>query len=200
MGKKQDKRLKSIRRLLRDAQADGTLVDVVSVFRTASTVQGFVVVVGTDWAVVRELDDSLFLDGYSAVRIEAIKKVRPAKDRATFIEELLTSRGQWPIEPLIGNFTRTRDVVRFIRSSGKLVRIYEGSKYPEKFWIGVPREPKKKSVTLLFLDPDGTWSPKPVRFWFGYATRLSWGHLYEATLLEVAGSSPVDGELGPSRG
>ena len=197
MGKQDDKHLKAVRRALREAQATSALVDVVSIFKTASTVQGFVVAVSTDWVVVRELDDSLFLDGYSAIRLEVVKKVRPAKNRDRFIEELLTARGQWPLEPLVGNFIRTKDVVRFIWSSGNLVRIYEGSKHPEKFWVGVPHKPKKQSVTIDSLDPDGTWSPKPAKFWYGYTTRLSWGYLYESTLREVAGPAPT--QTGRSR-
>jgi hypothetical protein len=194
MAKNDDKQLKSVRRALRDAQTTSALVDVVSIFKTASTVQGFVVAVSTDWVVLRELDDSLFLDGYSAIRLEVVKKVRPVKDRERFIEELLSARGQWPVEPLVGNFIKTKDVVRFIWASGNLVRIYEGTKHPEKFWVGIPYKPKKRSVTVECLDPDGTWSPKPGKFWYGYTTRLSWGHLYETTLREIAGPAPTDSD------
>jgi hypothetical protein len=146
--------------------------------------------------VLQELDDSLFLDGYTALRLGAIKRVRPAKDRRKFIEDLLSDRGQWPIEPLVGNFTRTKNVVAFIRSSGNLIRIYEGGNHREKFWLGVPHKPKDKSVVIDCLDPDGTWSPKPTKFWFYYTTRLSWGHLYESTLRDVAGPAPTKPDRG----
>jgi hypothetical protein len=199
MGKTTQERLKLVRRALREAQAESVLVDVVRDLKGAEVVEGFVVAVSSNWVVLRELDESLFLDGFTALRIETVKKIRPAKNRDRFVERLLTTRGQWPVKPLVGNFTTTKQVIRFIWASGELVRIYEDGRYPRRFWVGIPDKPKERKVEVTCLGPDGSWSSKSRKFDFGYTTRVSWGHLYEKTLHEVAGPAPLGAEVDRQR-
>jgi hypothetical protein len=174
-------------------------VEVRRVISRADTVEGFVVGVGTKWALMANLNPGVFLDGYCAVRVADIGQLTRPK-RGSFVRCALELHGEWPpVAPPrdlpLGN---TVGLVAAAGALFDLVTLHVEREDPEVCFVGKPVEGVKGRVRILEVDPRAKWQAKPSQWAPGRVTRVEFGGRYELALADVARRELPDESTVPS--
>jgi hypothetical protein len=153
--------------------------------------QGYVVQVGGPWVVLAQLDDAITVDGFVAVRLADITRVRPAPN-ASFVRRALKLRGEWPPprSPATLDLRRRRDLIRSIHAVSPVIAIFIERCDPEVCFIGVPTGFRGNKLLLTEITTRAKWWGEPTAWKLGRITRIDWGGRYEQALYDVAGPPP----------
>lgn len=183
---------KKIRSRLLAAQQEQSLVRLDRVSRPGQTVDGFVVAVGRKWALLAQTMNGGFFDGYAAVHLREVARVRP--DR-TFEQAFARTRPEWPPAPPSGRpapdlDTTSRMLISFI-SPGALFSIERDKKY-DAMWVGVPAELTSRHLYLWEVRPDATWHDAPLGYPPRSITLVKTGDHYLKALASMAAPVPID--------
>jgi hypothetical protein len=167
---------------LREAMEARKLVVVLRRVKFADDHRGFVVGIGSRWMLLQETDDAGAFDGYVAVRIRDVDKLKP--DRS-FAVRAAPSLPHWPPAPPSAtiDLNTTRGVLTGFRDaseSGLIAIKKERRRYAQ--WIGVFDEVIGKYVYLHEVDPDGKWDDQPLGYKIGAITMVGTGGLYRDAL------------------
>ena len=176
-----------IRGRLRRAERDQRMVGITSKLQHANQLDGFVVGVGTEWVVVAHTRDGGFFDGYGAVRLRDIARVRP--DR-TIEGAFARTRPEWPpTNPFDVNLDSTAGVIEGLGRGGTLIGIQKQKK-SDTIWIGTLDEVIGKWVYLNLVRRDAIWNEEPLGHKLKPITTVKVGTSYLVALAAIAGARP----------
>ncbi len=150
--------------------------------------EGYVVQVGGPRVVLAHLDGDITVDGFVAIRLADITRVRPAPN-VSLVRRALKLRGEWPPPrpPATLDLRRRRDLIRSVHAVSPLITIFIERCDPEVCSIGVPTGFRGKKLMLAEVTPRAKWWGKPTAWKLGRITRVDWGGRYEQALYDVAG-------------
>lgn len=180
---------KRTRRELRAAMDDSAPVLARRSVWKADHLEGFVVAVDQDWAVlhlVREVD----LIGWSAVRLDTVRDVERQDDG--FLSRALAFTGARPEALDID----TSDVTALLRSTAShfpLLTLYTENLDPTTCAIGRPQRIGARSVTFLDISSEAVWSADTRGIRLDQITRIDVGGRFEDVLHHLGGFAPVPG-------
>ena len=179
-----------LRTKLDRAAEEQTLIRVTRNLKFASGyLEGFVLHVGRDWAVLAKVADGGWFDGYIAFRLRDVKSVKKGKGiSATFSK----SRPEWPpTSPFEGK--ALDDVAEVLNAFGADAALFGIEKESERsaLWIGVLYELTPKWLWLQEVDFKGRWATEPLGYKLKAITTVSSGDRYMHALREIAGPTPA---------
>lgn len=158
------------------------LVVVKRRIRDCDVLRGKIVLESDDWLVLNRLDDSVFFDGYVAMRTKDVKSVSAASGFESRALELLGHRAVKP------RWLKSFDVpqmVREVSARSGLVTFHQEVRKPNSCDIGTVDGVDEKFVAIRRVRRDGSVEEDVTRIPFARLTRVEWGGLYEAALLAV---------------
>lgn len=153
-----------VARRLREAMAERQLVRITRRPRFAEPVDGLVVLVGGEWALVAAVRDGGHFDGYMALRVRDVAGVGAD---TTFAASFASRQPEWP--PTFPPGVRGDSIVDVLEALGAGGALLGIQKEHERsaLWIGQLDEIRAKHVYLHEIRPDGSWHGAPL----GYALR-----------------------------
>ncbi|MBW8764622.1 MAG: hypothetical protein JF592_18925 [Microbacterium sp.] len=153
----------------------------------ADRLNGFVVAVGDEWAVIAQSSDGGFFDGHLAFRLRDVKRIRRDK---TFETTFAKTQPEWPPTPPdeVG-LNSTSEVIDGLPHGGVLIGIQKDNEW-EAIWIGKLDELWKRVVYLHEVRPDATWHPAPLGYKLKAITTVEVGTRYLQGLAAIAGDGP----------
>lgn len=185
--------MSQVRKRLEKAHRDQTLVRVRRGQLTGgSSIDGYVVSVADRWVVIQELDDSVYFDGYSAVRLKDISSVRP-DDKAEYVERALATLGRPEPTFSLSQDARTSEVLALAAANAPLVGFHLEQYDGEPLHIGQLGRLGKKRFEMLCVEANGKWDLAPERWPYKEVTQVSFGGRYYSAL-EAFGETPPSPE------
>jgi hypothetical protein len=176
---------------LRAAVTEEHMIRVERSPKFADRLNGFVLKVGNEWALMAQTSDGGFFDGYVAFRIADVKRVD--RDR-TFETTFAKAQPDWPpVYPHDVGLDSTRDVVQSLSVGGGLIGIQK-DRERDAMWIGRLDEITKRFVYLHEVRPDATWHAAPLGYKLKAITTVDVATHYLVALATIAGAVPAAGE------
>ncbi|MBU2665468.1 hypothetical protein KOI35_18330 [Actinoplanes bogorensis] len=174
---------------LRRAVASRKLVRVGRSPRNADRVDGYVVAVGSKWALIAQVGDGGFFEGLVAVRVKDVVKVRT--DRS-FAGRFARTRPEWPPTAPPGlDLDTTAGLIAGLSAISPLVGIEQERRFhTEMSWIGVVHEVARPWLWLREVRPDATWCKRPHGYRLRHITQVFVDDRYLTGLAAIAGTSP----------
>lgn len=172
---------------LERARDDQVVVTVERDLRYAARVDGFVVDVGRRWVLLQGALDSGRPDGWTAVRVKDVTKVKRRPDH--FSNEIARSLPSWPPAPPweIDLETRT-GMLRSFASGGRLAELYCDDR-SDTFWCVSIHEVRRRWFVVQDVTPAATWND-PSEFRKSDVTRVDVGTDYLTALESVTPPEP----------
>jgi hypothetical protein len=153
-------------------------------------VRGYVLDIGPKFFLLSLVSDRLWFDGFECFRVRDVLTAEP-DPYATFAESALRRRGQRkPKKPRVS----VRNIEAILLSAGRafpLVTIHREQIDPDVCWIGRVLEVSRGRVSLLEINPDGTWDSRPTEYLVSEITQVNFGGDYEDALYLVGGDPPA---------
>lgn len=186
MNSKKSRRLAGV---LQRLHAEHTCVRVTRRIRGADLLEGYVVAVGRKWVLLATPDDT-YLDGWDAVRLRDIRKVRDASGQR-LVRRAFKLQQSWPPAPppFPINLDNTRALIDSLAAGADLVAVHLEYLDPRIAFFGRVRGQYSRRLWLHEIDGDGRWTD-PFPFRRDKISRLGTGDRYSAMLLQVAGPAP----------
>ena len=172
------------------AQRDHSLVRIERSLKHADHIDGFIVDVGARWCIVQGTREGGYFDGYSAFRLQDVKKIHRRKH--DFAEQFARTLPTWPpSSPQPFELDSAVSVIRGMGARNSLIGIErEGRR--SAIWIGRLSAVAHKWTWLLEVRPDGSWREEPLGYKTKQITLVSIDSMYQRALTVVAGSAPGD--------
>lgn len=189
----------SVVKRLQRVRASNDLVRVQRTVCGRERLDGYVVDVGARWALLAMLDDRIVLDGFTAVSIADIIRVKRAGTRE-FVERALRLHGEWPPRAPAESIPLgdMRELVRFAAQQDPMITIHIEHRDPDVCFIGVPVKFGRRYLHLREATPNAEWWDRIWKWAWSDISRVDFGDRYARTLHEVAGAPP-SGPLRPPR-
>ena len=153
-----------------------------------SPVRGYVLAIGPKFFLLALVSDRIWFDGFEYFRINDISNLKP-DPYAPFAEAALRKRRERrPKMPRVN----VKDVAKLLFSASRafpLVTIHCERVDPDVCWIGHMLRIENERVSLLEINPDGTWDKEPNEYRINEITRVNFGGDYEDALHLVGGDS-----------
>lgn len=164
-----------------------TLVRVERKPKYADRLEGFVLRVGSRWALMAQTVDGGYPDGLIAFRMQDAKQITEDESvAATFAKTL----PEWPPSHTAElDLETTAGVIRGLGSGDGLLGIQKETKR-RATWIGSLDTITARFVYLHEVRPDGTWRPAPLGYKLRAITTVEVGRRYYSALSAVAGERP----------
>lgn len=180
-----------VRKRLRHAMVDHTLVRIERSIDRADTLDGFVVGVGEQWLLLHWLDQRIHLDGFVALRIADVERIEDKRAQA-FVRRALERRGDWPpFMPIPRTaLDDTQTLLAALADDAPLLSIFTELDEPGRCYIGVLEKTTKKSVRVRGITPDAQWIDEPRTWKLATITRIEVGDGYLEALHDVGGPPP----------
>ena len=183
---------KKIRSRLHDAIGGEKLLRLRRVSRPSQFIEGFIVAVGREWALLQRTMDGGFFDGHVAIRVDEIAAVR---EDLSFESTFARTQPEWPPAPPhhdihIDLDTTSGMLATFLRS-GELFGIERNKKY-DATWIGVPNELRRHWLYMWEVRPDASWHEEPLGYRIRSITMVTLDNHYQRALAAIAGPAPAD--------
>ncbi len=177
----------SKRERLLSAITENVVVRVNRKPKYAEPLYGFVVRVGANWALMAQVSDGGYADGFVAFRVDNVARVERDRTIATTFAQ---SQPDWPRQyPHDVDLDHTRGLITSFGGSGGLIGI-EKERERKALWVGILDEIIDHHVYLHEVRPDGTWHDEPLGYRLSAVTAIYVQTRYLAALRAVAGSVP----------
>lgn len=177
----------SKRERLLNAITENVVVRVDRKVTYADALYGFVLRVGAKWALMAQVSEGGYADGFVAFRIADVSQVATDDTIATTFAR---TQPEWPRKyPNDVDLDHTRSVITSFGGSGGLIGI-EKERERKALWIGMFDEIIDCHVYLHEVRPDGTWHDEPLGYQLSAVTAIYVETRYLAALTVVAGSAP----------
>jgi hypothetical protein len=176
---------------LETAVREQTLVRVSRTIRRNDKLDGFVVGIGQAWVLLAVLDANIYLNGYAALRLGDVSKVKRRGGPDTFVGRALAARGEWPPVAADVDLDSVADLVRTASDVAPLVTLHVEEDDPDVCFIGRPLRFTSRSVHLLEITPQADWHDHPTKWAFADVTRVDFGGRYEEALALIGGAPPA---------
>jgi hypothetical protein len=184
------KRAAGVAEELKRAQEQLSLVSIDR--RDFDDVEGYIVGLGSEWLLMAVLNPAIVLDGYCALRLDDVKRVRH-RHNGEMAACALALRHQWP--PTAPSTPVALDSVRKLIAAmttlSPLITVHLEADDPDVCFIGALSELGARSLRLLEVNPRGVWTARPTKYRLDRVTRLDVGGRYEQAVLAFAGDAPI---------
>lgn len=183
------KKSNAVENLLRRALDEKTHVVIKRGIKKADQIRGYVLAIDQSWMLMAKTRDGGYPDGFTVLRVPAIKKVR--EDRS-FEAQFLRHIGQWPpAGPSVAiDLSAPQTIITSAAALQTLVTLYTEQKRPDECYIGAPMDWEKNHVWLLEVDGQARWERDMSPYRLSKITRIEFGGDYEKALFTVAGPLP----------
>ena len=166
------------------------MVRVDRVPKFADRLNGFVVAVGDEWALMAQSSDGGFFNGYVAFRVSDVKRINRDK---SFETAFAKTQPEWPpAYPYEVGLDSTIDLLEGLGRGGALIGIQKDHER-SGIWIGRLDEMRKRVVYIHEVRPDATWHPAPLGYKLKAITTVEVGTHYLQGLAAIAGTGPSAG-------
>lgn len=163
------------------------LVCIERSLKHAEDLPGFVVAVGDRWAVIQNVIDGGYFDGYSAFRVKDVVRVKRRKSfERAFAQQLPTWPPRAPADLVLDT---ARSVVSSMASNSSLVAI-EQERRRSAQWIGVLVASEAKFTWLHEISPKALWHEEPLGYRNKEITLVSIETHYQRALAAMASERP----------
>jgi hypothetical protein len=198
MATTKSRRSKKVRARLEQAASDTVAVRVSRRIKGSDRLEGFVVGIGRAWLLLAVLDPDTHLNGYAAVRLADVSKVKLRAGVDGLAGRALAARGQWPPAGVALPLDEAAGLVRTAAEVAPLVGLLTEEDDPNAIVIGRPVRLGKRSVRLLEIDPDARWAGEPSRWAYADVTRVDLLDRYQEALALVGGPPPAAPDAPPA--
>ncbi len=155
----------------------------------AGWVRGYVLDVGTKFALLAIQSDQMRFDGFGCFRIADVRGLKPDPYTA-FAEAALKRLGERrPKKPKV-SVASVEELLLSATKAFPLITIHRETVDPGVCWIGKVREIKLRSVSLMEIGPDAKWDKEPNSYKLTEITSVQFGGGYETALHLVGGEPP----------
>jgi hypothetical protein len=170
--------------------AEQHIIRVDRVPKFAESLDGFVVAVGNEWALMAQSSDGGFFNGCVAFRLCDVKRINRDK---TFATAFAQTQPEWPpAHPYEVGLDSTSHVLEGLGRDGALIGIQKDNER-SGLWIGRLDELRKRVVYLHEVRPDATWHPAPLGYKLKAITTVEVDTHYLQGLAAIAGTGPNAG-------
>ncbi len=174
---------------LRNAITENVVVRVDRQLEYADALYGFVLRVGAKWALMAQVSDGGYADGFVAFRVGDVSWVVADSTMATTFAK---TQPEWPRQyPHDVDLDRTRSVLTSLGARAGLVGI-EKERERNALWIGTFDEIIDGHVYLHEVRPDGIWHDEPLGYKLSAVTAIYVETRYFAALRALAGPIPPE--------
>ena len=163
----------------------------------AEVLEGFVVGVGRTWLLLVPLTPLIHLDGWVAVRLDDVMRVKVRGDRDGFVARALRARGEWPPRGLDLDLDDDAALLRDAGRAAPLVTVHTERDDPGVCSIGEVTAVEDGAVAMRTIDPDARWESHLDDWELGEVTRVELLGDYEGALALVADTRAADPGGGP---
>ena len=175
---------------LEQAEVDQRHVRIRRRIPRSGYLDGYVVARGAEWTLLAVRDSGIYLDGWTAVRTDEVRKVE-LRENEDFVRRALELQGEWPPVAIPGlDLDGTSELVRSAADRFPLVTVHTEHDAPDECYIGSVLRITSRSVHLLDIDTDAKWETTPRKWPLRSITRVDVGGRYEAALAAVGGPPP----------
>lgn len=173
---------------LTDAMSAGQPVMARRNLWKADHLEGFVVAVDQEWAVLNLIYD-VGLNGWSAIRLDTIRDVERQRAEA-FITRALAWAGEGP-EAVDLDTSSVDQLVRSAATRFPLITIYTEATDLSVCAIGRPQRIDCRQLTFLDISSAAVWATQTRALHLDEVTRIDVGARYETALHHLGGYPPV---------
>jgi hypothetical protein len=163
---------------------------LVGVYRSCDAegpLRGSVVFETTGWIVLAKLDDSVFFDGYVAIRRHYVTEIHNLTNTG-FESRALRALNRTP-QPLTGLAARTTvGLITEMSTRFRLVRVDEEMDYPDSCQIGELVSVDRSHMELATVDRMARFDKSSLTIPLKAITMLAWGSKYESAIEAVLAS------------
>ncbi|MBB3158713.1 hypothetical protein FHS07_002409 [Microbacterium proteolyticum] len=153
----------------------------------ADRLDGFVIAVGDEWALMAQTSDGGFFNGYVAFRLSDVKRISFDE---SFETAFARTQPEWPpVVPFEVDLGSTSGVLRGMGRDGALVGIQKDHER-SAIWIGQLDQLRKRKVYLLEVNPDASWDSAALGYTLKAITTVETGTKYLTGLAAIAGTGP----------
>ncbi|MBX3286623.1 MAG: hypothetical protein R2746_10895 [Acidimicrobiales bacterium] len=176
------------RRDLRTALEAGQPVLVRRNLWKADHLEGFVVRVDREWAVLHLVVD-VDLNGWTAVRLDSVRDVVLLRADA-FITRALAWAGERPVDPGLDT-SSVQDLLRSASTEFPVITLYTEAADPTVCAIGRPVHLARSKLRFLDVSSEAVWADEPRKLRLDDITRVDVGGRFEHVLHHLAGYPPI---------
>ncbi|TNM64089.1 hypothetical protein FHN55_14755 [Streptomyces sp. NP160] len=171
---------------LLDAMAEQTLVRIHRASDTTHRHEGYVVGVGSAWVLLAVLDPRIELDGWTALRLDDLLRVKRLGGPEAFPARALRRRGQWPSTAVPLDLDDDGELLRSAGRCAPLVTVHTDVLDASVCFIGEVVSVDDTTATLQTIDPDAVWEEHTDDWLLADITRVDVLGGYEGALALVA--------------
>lgn len=165
------------------------LVRIDRRIKKADRLEGYVVGLGKRWVLLHLVSHDWFLNGYTAIRIGDVKRVKRWDDRSDFPARALAHFDQTP-QPVCGIELRSaRSLIESTAQRSPLITIFTEYRRPDVCYIGRPVTVARRRLRLLQIDPGAVWRSKATKWDLRDISRVEFGGRYEEALAALGGGA-----------
>jgi hypothetical protein len=176
-----------IRDCLSVAVKDNALIRIDRRIKKADRLEGYLVGLGKRWALLHLVSHDWFLNGYTAIRIRDVKRVRRWDEGSEFPARALAHFGQTAL-PVCGiELDSTRSLIESTAQRSPLVTIFTEYRRPDVCYIGKPVAMGRRKLRMVQIDPGAVWRRKPTKWDLREVSRVEFGGRYEQALAALGG-------------
>jgi hypothetical protein len=144
-----------------------------------------------EWLVLHAASEDWFLNGYCAVRVADVRRVRRWGGRRGYPGRALAYFGEDEPEPLPHlTLESTPSLITSAAEAFQLLSVYVENKRPQVCHVGVPWRITRRTLRLQEITPEAVWEDRPTTWRLTDITRIDFGRRYEAALAAVGGNAP----------
>jgi len=183
------------RSTLSSALENRTLMKVRSRYESEGAT-GYVVGLGTRWALLHVINDDVAEDGFLATSLEMIAQIEAVDPEQSFLPRAMAMRPPTTRPPDV-DLDDTRSLLQTAQRSFPLLTIQTEQHHPGACYIGRIGSLDEDAMLFHLVSPAGEWDEED-EYPYESITRIGFGGRYEAALALAAGPDPrCDAERGP---
>ncbi|HUD15641.1 MAG TPA: hypothetical protein VMQ59_00210 [Acidimicrobiales bacterium] len=178
-----------IRGCLSVAAKTNALVRIDRSIKKADRLEGYLVGLGRRWALLQLVSHDWLLNGYGAIRVGDVKRVRRWDDRSDFPARALAHFDQTAL-PIPGiELDSVRSLIESAAQRSSLVTVFVEDARPDVCFVGRALSVSDRRLRLSEIDPGAVWKHEPTKLDLRDVTRVEFGGRYEEALAALAGGS-----------
>jgi hypothetical protein len=170
------------------ALENGTLMRVRSRYESEGAT-GYVVGVGTRWALLHVVNDDVTEDGFLATSLEMVAEIEEVDPERSFLPRVMAMRPPVARAPHV-DLDDTRGLLMSAQRSFPLLMIQTEEQHPGACYIGRIAALDEDVALFHLVSPAGEWDYED-EYAYDTITRVGFGGRYEEALALAAGPDPA---------
>ena len=150
---------------------------------------GYVVALGTRWALLHVVNDDVTEDGFLATSLEMVAEIEPVDPEMSFLPRAMALRPPKASPPEI-DLDDTRGLLLTAQRSFPLLTIQTEEQHPGACYIGRIASLDEDAALFHLVSPAGEWDHED-EYPYESITRIGFGGRYEEALALAAGPDPA---------